>query len=513
MICFKLSFPLGVYHGVLPGGRGAEWVPSPVRLIGALLAAAHEVPSSDTDADRTVLAQLCAAPPPTIYAPRSVPCSEMGSNAQQAVVAELRGASRWAPRNPTSSELKGLSVRDFGGPRAEVDKSGVAIGEIPIFVAWSDLEVTNEDLCRLQRLASDTAWLGTSRTPVTIDVSDSLPHEGPALPRWSPLPFESELSDAEVRVPTANLISQFDAAFTRRTSAKGRVEGSGHQAPATTGWPAPYSIDDILDERVVDPAHWGRFTIVAIDDASDVTPKVAATYLVARAFRAALLDAFAEHGSPDDAPAILHGHGDAPHMAIVPLPVVGGRHASGALRGFGLIFPHQSRCADVDDATRNVGTALQQFFPGAEMRRAIRIPGMGAIRIRPLDSRKDRLWTLSSARYTGPAKAWTTVTPVVHSRWQKGRDQSALERQVVADCGHVGLPEPTRIEVLRSPGALGGAGRLLPTNRLPLEWRRSIQGPTSHLRIEFPTPVQGPVLLGRARHFGVGLCIPTGGSE
>lgn len=79
---------------------------------------------------------------------------------------------------------------------------------------------------------------------------------------------------------------------------------------------------------------------------------------------------------------------------------------------------------------------------------------------------------------------------------------------MIEDCAHVGLPEPSRIELLRGSAVTGGAGRLLPAHQVPPDWRRSLQGPTSHLRLEFEREIRGPILLGRARHFGVGLCVP-----
>ena len=76
MLAFTLRFPLGVYHALAPRPDrhdAAEWAPHPTRLIGALLAAAHEVPSADVDGDRAVLQRLCEAPPPLVYAPPSAP--------------------------------------------------------------------------------------------------------------------------------------------------------------------------------------------------------------------------------------------------------------------------------------------------------------------------------------------------------------------------------------------------------------------------------------------------------
>jgi len=44
---------------------------------------------------------------------------------------------------------------------------------------------------------------------------------------------------------------------------------------------------------------------------------------------------------------------------------------------------------------------------------------------------------------------------------------------------------------------------------IPTEWIGPLQGPRSHVRITFDRPVVGPVILGKASHFGVGLCLPN----
>jgi CRISPR-associated protein Csb2 len=117
--------------------------------------------------------------------------------------------------------------------------------------------------------------------------------------------------------------------------------------------------------------------------------------------------------------------------------------------------------------------------------------------------------TLSKLRYVAPARFWATVTPVVHSRWQKGEGTDALAAQVRADCAHVGLPDPVGIERLRTSALCGGGNRVIPVlEDLRPEWRRSAQGPRSHLLLEFDREVVGPILLGKARHFGLGLCLP-----
>jgi CRISPR-associated protein Csb2 len=361
-------------------------------------------------------------------------------------------------------------------------------------------------------MASDVTWLGTSRSPVIVTVTNrpDLGEFTDSTPCWSPQPWNTVLADAQLRVPTRDLLERFDRSFEARKSSSNRVEPSGQQRPTAGGNLWPYAIEHRGASGALSPRHWGRLAVVALDSESEMTPRTPATYLVARAFRAALMDAFSKRDTNDDAPSVLHGHGEVPHLAIVPLPFAGHRHADGTIRGLALIFPHPDRLPDVAREAQAIEAALEAFFPGAKDRRQINVPGAGSLLIRPLPPSGVRPWALSPARYLGPSQTWTSVTPVVHSRWQKGNGAAALAAQVAADCAHVGLPEPTHVELLRASAVSGGANRLVPrVGKLRDEWRTSLQGPQSHLKVEFGKQVEGPVLLGRARHFGVGLLIPA----
>lgn len=111
---------------------------------------------------------------------------------------------------------------------------------------------------------------------------------------------------------------------------------------------------------------------------------------------------------------------------------------------------------------------------------------------------------------TQPSKVWESVTPYLHPWHVKKRfDVSA---QIKRECRERGLPEPA---MLRSVDEVEvGKGR----KRRPIHFRRfrSRRGLTqpdrlgSFWRLTFPEPVQGPLALGFACHFGLGLFIPVG---
>ncbi|MGI8778848.1 MAG: type I-G CRISPR-associated protein Csb2, partial [Solirubrobacteraceae bacterium] len=186
MLRVTIRFPLGVYHAQSSAAfADPEWPPSPVRLIGALLAAAHEAPGVDARAARVALERLCDAPPPRVIAP---PAETIADADGRATVALLRGASRWAPQNRMPDA--GVSPRNLGRERAEVHKVGVAIGEAPVHFEWPDLVLGPVELERLERLAGEVTFIGTSRSPAIVTADEApAPIDDVAVDRtWRPQP-------------------------------------------------------------------------------------------------------------------------------------------------------------------------------------------------------------------------------------------------------------------------------------------------------------------------------------
>lgn len=512
----RLRFPLGVYHAQSASSFGEpEWPPSPLRLLGALLSAAHEGPADEPEADRRVLQALATAPPPTIRAARMASASaEQGEDE----VAPLRGVSRWAPRNPSVGELNknGLSPRNVGRDRAEVHKGGVAIGEGAVDLVWREHELDEGQVRRLRRLAEEVTFLGTSRSPVLVEVADGAEDAASAppvdaTPVWSPV-SDGVAAEAAVRVPDTNTIAAFDQRHDqRRSRTAGRTEPAGFVANLRIGQEVGYATGRTV-ATTFDPEWWGDMLVMAVDrETSDRIPKAVAAYAVARATRQALLASYGDVGTPEEAPAVLRGRGADPHAAVVALPFVGGEHADGTVVGVALLLPHPARLPDVADQRPRVEAGLRRLVLGSggqgDDRVGIGLPGGATLVLRPADPRAART-ALREGRYADSARTWVSVTPAIPSRWRTNRSADALLRQVTADCTDVGLPAPRSVERLRDPAPSGSPGRLLPASRLPEAWRGLVDRPAHHLRLVFDQPVRGPILLGRARHFGVGLFLP-----
>ncbi len=100
----------------------------------------------------------------------------------------------------------------------------------------------------------------------------------------------------------------------------------------------------------------------------------------------------------------------------------------------------------------------------------------------------------------GGARVWSSMTPFVPPRYVKPRGKNSLEGQVQAELASRGLPEASSVEVLEG---LTSAMRSFVRVR---RWGRRPPVDMGYaLRIELAEPAFGPITLGYAAHFGLGL--------
>lgn len=122
------------------------------------------------------------------------------------------------------------------------------------------------------------------------------------------------------------------------------------------------------------------------------------------------------------------------------------------------------------------------------------------------------------ARWSGPAQAWATVTPLAldgrvdpldaAAGGVRRRAWSRAERLVRRSALRaLGRPAEAaeQIEVVLSPHPMVDGA--LPVAAVGSDWRGC---PVLHAYLWFPWPVEGPLVLGRGRHQGLGLCVPVG---
>lgn len=221
------------------------------------------------------------------------------------------------------------------------------------------------------------------------------------------------------------------------------------------------------------------------------------------ALRGALLKA-----CPRPIPEWVSGHdaegraSSQPHVALLPLPFVGGDHADGRIMGVALALP---RDLDPAEATRVLETWLRD--DDGQPRQLKLFDGQWLECGAELETRERPPHSLRLDTWTGAARRWASVTPVVLDRHFDGPDKWELAAESVKTaCERAGLPRP--IEVLLHPVSLiEGVPK---SNEFPWIKRKKDGGRMHHTHavIVFGEAVQGPVLVGAGRFRGYGLCCP-----
>jgi CRISPR-associated protein Csb2 len=205
---------------------------------------------------------------------------------------------------------------------------------------------------------------------------------------------------------------------------------------------------------------------------------------------------------------------ERPHLAVVPLPWVGHRHADGLVKGVALLLPRELS-PEVRRAALAVIGRWQASDPDG-VRLEFADDNAGTWALGPVGDGVT-IATLTAWRWCRPTATWSTATPIaldgypgdLRSR-DPGRAAKAWAKAaglIARSCSRIGLPAPDDVEISRDPVVAGAS----PARAFPA-FRSSGNDPGRvlvHAVIRFPEPVRGPVLLGAGRYLGLGLCLPT----
>ncbi len=129
------------------------------------------------------------------------------------------------------------------------------------------------------------------------------------------------------------------------------------------------------------------------------------------------------------------------------------------------------------------------------------------------------VWLGSDDKPFGPSRRWRSITPFIPTRHYKerGAKRDAFPRQHLAEMNlreeltRRGLPAPLRVTHLKAlilPGGRPFNWRDFRQQRVLGEGRRGTDFGKG-FEIEFAEPVTGPLALGYACHFGLGLFVPV----
>ncbi len=188
------------------------------------------------------------------------------------------------------------------------------------------------------------------------------------------------------------------------------------------------------------------------------------------------------------------------HAHILPLDLDGDGHLEHLL-----IWAPMGLDAEAQSAVRAVRLTYTKGGVGP-----LRLAVVGAGSLQELATRLPDLSATGSRTLAGLtghahcASAWRSLTPFVPPRHLKPRGRDTLEGQVAAELASRGLPAPVAMRRLDPRESEE-------TSRMRHFIRHRSRGPAPPidcgfaLELRFDKPVQGPVCLGYASHFGLGL--------
>ncbi|TVR75325.1 MAG: type I-U CRISPR-associated protein Cas5/Cas6 [Spirochaetaceae bacterium] len=467
-----------------------EWPPHPDRVFQALVASWAARGCSDPERD--ALLWLERLDPPAI----SVPDHPRPVAAQ----------STYVPPNdiqvPEEKWKTGVYVDSYLGILPEKRKrkrrhhAATWVGDGECALTWQGF--SERDFARhepaLRRLCEGVTRIGRSSSFVACWVSRK-----PRESRYHPAPDSrgAEERTTWIRLPWSGRLRELEEAHQAglRPPPPKEVPYRTHQLmedqkPNTTHSPEPVFSDRLLIFRIV----------------SDRSFSLSHTLKLTSALRSDLIRAASLHDR--DLLPLVSGHApsgtplDAPHLAYIPLPYVGGSYGSGRVFGVAIVPPAHGHSHTEDQLYRLLG-----FLIGEDGEWEVPISPSESIRLAsdigatPPVSLRDCTWLRSSTR-------WASVTPVGMDRMQNRRrsdpDRWAageVERMLV----RAGYPEPASVRVMPVSVHRGSPAvfDVPPIVRKDGRVRRMV-----HVDVQFPEPVSGPILIGSGRYRGYGLCKP-----
>jgi len=458
-----------------------EWPPHPARVFCALVASAGEA------ADWAALTWLETAGPPQVWA----------SPVEETAVTRAAG---FVVINAT--ERGGGNLTRPGRSNGYRQRTTVMPADHEFALVWPDAEPDDATLGRLVRLARRVPYVGRSTSSVELTVVPDVVEGKASWTIYRPAPLGTP-GGRLLRVPYPGYVDALRAAYDRgdrawefsrprayvanRPLVASTVDvegidavdvGSADRSPADTG-PVAGPYQDLLVWGI----QRGRMAISG-DRILGVTA----------ALRKAVLSRV-----PDPIPTLISGHGadGQPHVAYLGLPSVGHRYSDGHVLGVAVAVP---RALAADDRRTLLRALLDEADPLANLT----VPWGRPLE---LEYRPERTqpWGLVPERWTAGrrgASRWVSVTPVMLDRFPKRHHGVAelLARSLVA----AGYPEPQAVDILPTTPVRGGVHR--PRSATLPEGRP--RRPFVHCRVEFATPVVGPVIAGSLRYLGSGLFVP-----
>ncbi len=545
----------------------AEWPPHPARVFSALVDAWADGDPPDAS-ERAALDWLAELPPPAIAAsgrsertvvPHFVPVNDVGVLKAFAEQRDKLDAAR-AELAAAETALEAAAAVGDARKRTAAERQAVKLMKafdkkragLASLLAKDQGPDDAPNAAAIQRARS---VLPEARTRQPRTFPSVTPHEPVVHLVWKPDPNGGHyraldaLARRVVRLghssslvwcrvveaaPAATLVPCDDGPVTLRVPAAGQVEKLVdayrlHQQVEPRVLPCRFQRYGAPADTGVRPVHASVFTDEWIVLRQVGGPRFSSTLTVevTQAVRAALMS-----HAEDPPPETLSGHredgapSEVPHVATLALPYVGSAHATGVILGMAVVVPRGITPEDRRALLRAIGTweAATRIHLGDEEVEAppvqVRLGARGVIELERVLWGTPPLANLRPATWCRAARTWLSATPVALDR-NPGNlyARDAVEARAAHDnaagiiavaCERIGLPRPERVEVLPSV-AMPGVWKARAFPPFPADSRKP-QRVKVHALLVFAEPVQGPVLVGAGRYYGLGLFRPVGGA-
>ncbi|HTV39277.1 MAG TPA: type I-U CRISPR-associated protein Csb2 [Candidatus Sulfotelmatobacter sp.] len=509
----QVAFIAHSYSGVRIGPDRREvldWPPSPARLHEALLSAALiglPRPSDEREKIWSAFRWLESLQPPVILA-----------SAQDG---KLRSAPRLAipQNNPNKSKFNEHSTLLAPAIKAVPPTSA----SLEVVYQW-DIEsnVPDEHIEILKDAAARISYLGRGEDRAEVSLGIVREPESKALVRWQP----DSGGDTNLWVPKVGTTNGLEERHTAKVA-----EREARKPAQRWMRLVRYSDDSPRAMQPIAIAIFQLFPENGDPDARPLSCDPECSGLWREFFRSQIVALAKDTGNWDEPPLadeLLTGHcfperpALRPHLAIVPLPSIdAARKADGRVRRVALIgyaAPNLGIGLKALSIYNTVFTFLDNLVVAEQTPRS-RWGKSIPVRISQCQPNADPIWY----HITEKSRVWCTTTPVAISRNFKvpkfhpdGRSMSDNERyrrrlRELADLirgsmRHIGVPP----ELIAACSIQTTAAPLIPKSQRAERYRPPGEKAfLTHVRLDFPVQVRGPLILGDRRYFGLGLFVPV----
>jgi CRISPR-associated protein Csb2 len=499
MLVMKVEYLTGVCMATAhddPSRSTPEWPPHPDRLYSALVAAAANLPIANDGRlprrAKEALAWLAAQ----CWAGADVIAPELhASNAHRRLAPDVH-----MPSNPHPDEVwqqpkegkpqaaqKSFDLRTLlpiHRKKAALPIPAVLPDELAVYFIWRNAEA-NSHLETLRDICDRVTYLGRSRSLVRVSIVEDAP-----AATHAPDP----LGQIQLRVPGGNRLEQLED-FYKRKGGKPDPSSPRRYRRVRDQMQSPETTESVFERMYVFRPRRG-------DPAVPAAATLKMTQGLRRALIACIEAAQTAIGLEPHVPEIVHGHGKHPHCAYVALPFVHPwqRHADGAIKGLGLLVTRGVKHEDLEA----IALGLEKL-----QENGLGVSGIGTWHLDEVSEDDPPLRSLAPGTWRGPSRLWTTATPMVFGHFPK-RGKGGEARVIIDSLAMAGIDPNNVVEIaVGQHSPLNGAlpsWHFKPPSRAPAEGElpRLIR----HVALRFDRPVEGPLLLGAKRYFGLGLMLP-----